>query len=84
VATVKLPVNVPPEIEHVGVEENRPEGADERVHVVPAKLDPETVTLVPPGPDVGLKENVEAGPDVTVNEALAESVDPKFDVAVTV
>jgi hypothetical protein len=81
---VKLPVKVPPEIEHVGVEEKRLDGVDERVQVVPAKLDPEAVTAVPPKPDVGVKENVLAGPTVTVNEALAESVDPRFDVAVTV
>ena len=83
-ATVKLPVNVPPEIEHVGVEEKRPDGLDERVHVVPAKLDPDTVTAVPPTPDIGFKENVPAGPTVTLNEALAASVEPRFEVAVTV
>jgi hypothetical protein len=32
---VKLPVNMPPEIEHVGVEEKRPDGADERLQIVP-------------------------------------------------
>jgi hypothetical protein len=47
-------------------------------------LSPETVTAVPAAPDVGLKENVEASPTVTLKEALAESLDPRFDVAVTV
>lgn len=36
VAIVKLPVKVPPEIEHVGVEEKRPDGVEDRLHVVPA------------------------------------------------
>ena len=81
---MKLPVNVPPEIEHVGVEEKRPDGVEDRLHVVPAKSSPETVTTVPPKPEAGVRENVAGGPAVTVNDALAESVDPKSDVAVTV
>jgi hypothetical protein len=35
VATVKLPVNVPLEIEHDGVEEKRPDGVDDRRQIVP-------------------------------------------------
>jgi hypothetical protein len=32
---VKLPLNVPLEIEHDGVEEKRPDGVEERLQIVP-------------------------------------------------
>jgi hypothetical protein len=35
-ATVKWPVKLPLEIEHVGVDEKRPNGVEDRLQVVPA------------------------------------------------
>jgi hypothetical protein len=32
---MKLPVNLPLEIEHVGVEEKRPDGEEDRLHEAP-------------------------------------------------
>ena len=64
------PVSVPPEIEHVG-EESRPDGVDDKLHVVPEYFDPVTVTAVPGLPTVGLKMSVGAG---TVNVAVLASV----------
>jgi hypothetical protein len=58
-----------------------PDGEDERVHVVPAKFNPEAVTAVPEEPWVGLKVSVVA---VTVKVAVAEESLATFVVADTV
>jgi hypothetical protein len=79
---VKLPESVPvPEIEHTGEEAKRPDGEDDRVHVAPAKFDPEAVTAVPEAPWVGLKVSVVA---VTVKVAVADESLATFVVADTV
>jgi hypothetical protein len=48
---VKPPVSEPLDTEHEA-ELRRSDGDDERSHVVPRKLDPDTVTAVPGEPDV--------------------------------
>jgi hypothetical protein len=79
---VKLPLNVPLEIEHVGagVGEKRPDGVTSNVHVVPAKFEPEAVTAVPTMPDEGVKMKIR-GP---VTAKGADSVSPAFVFNVTV
>jgi len=79
VATVKPPLNVPPEIEHV-CEVKRPDGVTPKVHVVPAKFEPEALTGVPTMPDPGVKAKIRGL--VTVNGA--DFVSPPFVVTVTV
>ena len=54
---------------------------DDRVHVVPAKFDPEAVTAVPEAPCVGLKVSVVA---VTTKVAVADESLATFVVADTV
>ena len=77
--TVKLPVNMPPEILHEE-ESKRPEGEVERLHVVPTKPDPEMDTVVPHQPEDGVRTRFV---DVSVNED--EIVSPgTFVVTVTV
>jgi len=63
---VKLPLNVPLEIEHV-CEVNRPDGVTVKVHVMPAKFEPEATTGVPTMPDAGVKMKVRGA--VTVKDA---------------
>lgn len=64
------PERVPAEIEH-DEEVKRPPGTAVRRHVVPAKFEPETVTDVPTGPDVGLNERFGGGG--TLNDACPVS-----------
>ncbi len=49
---MKLPVSVPPD-RLQAYDVARPAGLEESVHEPPAKLDPITVTTVPPGPEDG-------------------------------
>jgi len=78
---VKLPLDVPLEIEHAGagVEEKRPDGVTSNVHDVPAKFEPEAVTAVPTAPEAGVRLKIR-GP-ITAKGAV--SVSPAFVLTVT-
>ena len=67
---MKPPVSVPPEREHDD-EAKRPPGTAVKRHVVPTKFEPEAVTVVPGGPEVGL--NFSVGGEGTVNVACPAS-----------
>lgn len=67
---MKLPESVPPEREHEA-EVKRPDGVDVMVHMTPRKCEPEAVTGVPDGPEIGL--NVSVGTKGALNAASAAS-----------
>jgi hypothetical protein len=75
---VKPPVSVPAEIAHDD-EVKRPPGDEDRRHEVPAKFEPEAVTSVPIGPEVGVNVIVRAAE--AVNDAVPAS--PVVPVTVT-
>ena len=78
---MKPPLRVPPEMEHDD-DVKRPDGEDDRLHVVPTKFEPETETAVPARPDAGLKVRVGPG-EVTANVAVLVSA-ATFVVTVTI
>jgi hypothetical protein len=67
---VKPPVSVPPDSEH-DCTDRRPDGEEDREHVVPAKFVPVAVTTVPTRPEVGVRVNVRAPDGFTVNDPTA-------------
>jgi hypothetical protein len=75
------PVRLPPASEHDD-ERNRPPGLDVNRHVVPAKFEPEavTVTAAPETPDDGV--NVSVGAEGTIN--VASPASPAVPVTKTV
>jgi len=60
-------------------------GAALSTHIVSAVNPvPLPVTTIPAGPDVGVTVKVPTGPAVTVKDAKAESLAPRFVMTVTV
>ena len=71
---MKPPESVPPESEQEA-EVKRPDGVDVIVHMAPRKCEPEAVTGVPDGPEIGL--NVIVGAKGAIKLACpASPLDP--------
>ena len=67
---MKPPESVPPESEQEA-EVKRPDGVDVMVHMAPRKFEPEAVTGIPDGPEIGL--NVSVGAKGATNLACPAS-----------